>query len=294
MHKEFAIEPGVIRSWARMQFLTHSIGWDKGRLLARFPPRWEKAILQAADDDSEINRKRMIEKLKQWFDAKLIVDRIDLRWNDQETWLANAIAECERLGHCAFAGIVVEAVSVSKDVVVAFDGLDEHQPPWQVARDANCARQPREMARVAEKLLRHSQHVVFVDPNFNPENEYIVPLRSFIEIVPQSAHLEYHVNAQKWESRGFDQFVTRCREQVRGSLPAGRRIVFKLFMPRCGEMHERFILTDIGVIAFDKGLNRGGGTTRVSLLASDYRDELWQWHIADVRMKLIRSEEVVG
>jgi hypothetical protein len=47
---EYAVEPKVIgSSWQRFLYLIEKFGFDRGRLISRFPGKWEREVITVAD-----------------------------------------------------------------------------------------------------------------------------------------------------------------------------------------------------------------------------------------------------
>ena len=47
MFKEFALEPRLLHNWDRFQRFIGLFGVEQGRLIARFPKKWQQMVLDA-------------------------------------------------------------------------------------------------------------------------------------------------------------------------------------------------------------------------------------------------------
>ena len=63
MLHEFAIEPTVIRSWDRLQFYMSNFGVEHGRLIARYPKKWERLVNEGLSHCKDVEKKRIVEAL---------------------------------------------------------------------------------------------------------------------------------------------------------------------------------------------------------------------------------------
>ena len=59
MFRVYALEPEAIIEWRNERWLFHKLGWEHGRVIAKFPDGWialVKQCIQALDSDSDKNR----------------------------------------------------------------------------------------------------------------------------------------------------------------------------------------------------------------------------------------------
>src|SRR5215831_11889020 len=98
--------------------------------------------------------------------------------------------------------------------------------------------------------VRIAKVIIFVDPRFGAENaRHRRPLEAFLRSV--------------LAGRPTDS-ETECRERLPRCIPSGLVVVVRRLGGRTGgeSPHNRFILTDIGGVTFDRGLDDGSDGER--------------------------------
>jgi len=148
---------------------------------------------------------------------------------------------------------------------------------------------PQGLARALEPLLVHSKVVLLVDPYFLEDSQYASRSRwttSVCALLRAAGQAGRAPRCEIHTKRGpqadtFSNFRSTCCELVLPQLPAGLPLdVYRWEQLRFGDgsrgdrLHPRYVLTDIGGVRIEGGLDTGpvGETTDVSLLS----DELWQ------------------
>ena len=73
MHKEYAVDPSTIASsYDVFRYLIEKFGFERGRLILKFPSKWERLVYQAADQFMATEKTRLEIKLKQLRDRVLV------------------------------------------------------------------------------------------------------------------------------------------------------------------------------------------------------------------------------
>lgn len=285
MHKEFAIDPSLISTWERMRFVAACTGFDRGRLIAEFPKQWAVRVRQAASGETEINAARITQRLEEMWERKVLSRRDGTEWDTKLSWLANAKAEDARCQQYGFDGIVSESRD-DHHKVVEFDALDD-SPIWSCPTAIECARKAKPIADCARKLLALSSEIVFVEPHFRPEEKrYVRPLEQCLKAAIENRRasaplrrLEVHLDGRKWQ--GAQEFKRKLTDTNRLTriIPKSQRIVFKLLLDGSKQMHDRFILTELGAMNFGHGIEVGTSTVNVSLVDRTMHLQLWDDHV---------------
>jgi hypothetical protein len=116
------------------------------------------------------------------------------------------------------------------------------------------------MADLLAPILRICKEVVFIDPHFGPENgRHIRPFAAFQMALLQGrsgavpARIEIHTG-DKAELAFFDQ---TCQAVLPALVPLGLSV--KLVRWKQQELHNRFVLTDVGGVSFGQGLDECEG-----------------------------------
>ena len=110
-------------------------------------------------------------------------------------------------------------------------------------------------------MLRCSSEVVFVDPYFNPQKlRFRRTLGWFLFAILKDrpgappVRIELCVDQEKY-GRSF--FEEECRRKLPAVIPSGMSVRIVRLKQRLGgeELHNRYILTDIGGVSFGHGLD---------------------------------------
>jgi hypothetical protein len=118
-------------------------------------------------------------------------------------------------------------------------------------------------------LLMRARDVAVIDACFNPamqlrKSKWLRPLQAIASSLPTDGRLtrfEVHalnprISKDKWPP---GLFTNHCNQNLCDVLPRGMRIKAILWQERSGgvEFHERLIVTDIGGVLIDPGLDEG-------------------------------------
>ena len=166
MLHEFALDPGVLTRWQSFRYLIENFGVPCGRMISRFPRKWQRMVIEACRQDPccmEIERKRIEEKLTQVRDRIL---RSNRRYDSAIPWLENAEGQ-QNLK--PFHAIISSSNPRAVPEVLIADELEETTPLWHVKREVPVPRKAEVMAQELRPLLQACAEVLFIDPHFNPE-----------------------------------------------------------------------------------------------------------------------------
>ena len=267
---EYALEPELVATWHTDLHYYHFIknfGFDPedghatGRVVAQYPRKsWKTKVLDAFDANSGYSAKRFIKKkrieilLEQL--GRIRVRRSGSTWNDQYTWLENAEEENKR--H-QFHAILACNPSDNSQVIcgeVVLPGMDP-PPLWRVPREEPVLRTAASMAKHLKPMLRCATQILFVDPHFRPsEPRFRNPLEQFLEIICDGSRdvtLEYHTG----DTISRDLLQKHCQQYLPRIIPSGFTLTVRRWEERNigEELHDRYILTDIGGVKIPRGLD---------------------------------------
>jgi hypothetical protein len=135
------------------------------------------------------------------------------------------------------------------------------------------------MARSAGVLLAMSRTILFVDRNFRPKDRgFRRALEAFLMSALDRAGkclaslIEYHTG----DRMVLSDFTDQCNGWLPDVIPSNLHL--RLVRWRFGELHNRYILTDLGGIQFGQGLDEAGDTDQpeddISLLSRDHAAQL--------------------
>lgn len=289
---EYAIEPDVLTSWDKARATLGLMGFQHGRAISAYPSkkRWKKMIFEACREAGCADREfaRIREKVQR-SDAKLVWGGPPEEYDGSlqppdECWIRNAIAR-QKGGRAFHAILATRNPGSHPDVVLEAD-VDEAHPKLAVARELPVLRQPVELTRHIETLVRNSRALLLVDPHFDPSVYRWRPVvQACLGLAAEGVdgralgRVEIHTldDAGKW---GFEEFRKRCAAHLPALLAAGlppvRVCRWRLKTTAPSDFHGRYVLTDRGGYKLDKGLDEEFGREQpVALLGEKEWARVW-------------------
>jgi hypothetical protein len=258
---EYAVEPQAIgSSWQNFRYLIEKFGFDRGRLISRFPGKWEKKVIQAAKEAGvpAIRMASIVERLR---NAKLAVVDFGRPYNSEMSWIDNALTENQR---APFHAIIAQQNLGGNAAVLLVADVDEHQPLMAVVQDLAVSREAEFIAAALGAFLRVSTRILFVDPFFDPYNaRYKSTLRACLAVVkadnPSAAceiHYRYHNNKPT-----NAELEGEAAKLFNGVIPEGLAVLLYCWREKKdgADFHARYLLTDRGGVGIDAGFSAEGG-----------------------------------
>lgn len=274
---EYAVEPEAIgSSWQTFLYLSEKFGFDRGRLISRFPGKWERKVIQAAKEAGvpEVRLASIVERLLR---LKAAVVDFDRCYHSDMSWTANALAEHQRV---PFHAIIAQNNFGGSAAVVPLADLDELHPLVAMTRDSAVPREAGSIAQALSGFLRFGTRIMFIDPFFDPYNaRYKSTLRECLAVVKSinpaascEVHYRYHDNKP-----ANIQLEAEAANLFRGVIPEGLALSVYCWRERHGgaDFHARYLLTEHGGVAIDAGFSAEGGhqTTDMHLLSFALAEE---------------------
>ncbi len=292
---EFALEPTLLGSWERFRYLTEKFGVQHGRLICRYPKRWKALVYEALQACSEIEKKKIEERLV-WLDDRMMGRAHE--WEPARDWLSNA--ELEH-GRRPFRAIIAAANPRAVASVLLADDLDEETGLWKVEREAKVPRQAAELAKAVAPLLCLAREILFIDPYFDPyKARSRTTLREFLlrahgrQNGIQLQRVEFHTLFND----GIARFDAECQRELPARIPTGMKLDVVRWRERKGGegFHNRYILTDRGGVRLAWGLDEGAGaqTDDLSLLSDGMFRTCWEQFGAKPAFDKVAELTVVG
>ena len=299
---EYALEPELVAMWHTDLHYYHFIknfGFDPddghatGRVVAQYPSNWKKRVWDAFRTNSGssagffVKKERISVLLEQ-------LGRIHARrsgdsyiWNKQCTWLKNAEEEDER--H-PFHAILACNPSDNPQVICGEDVLPGMDPPslWSVPREEPVLRTAASMATHLKPMLLCATRILFIDPHFRPsEQRFRNPLEQFLKIICDGSRdvtLEYHTG----DTISQDLLQKHCQQYLPRIIPPDFTLTVRRWEERNigEELHDRYILTDIGGVKIPRGLDESDRynldeSKRGKIDISRLSYETWQQRLED-------------
>ncbi|HRW59669.1 MAG TPA: hypothetical protein P5340_03350 [Defluviicoccus sp.] len=270
---EYAVEPAAIaESWGTFRYLIEKFGFEQGRLIAQFPKNWKKMVYEAAGHlpDGE-NKKRIEVRLQQLSDGVFL--RSGRPYRPERDWIGNAVAEHQRQ---PFRAVIAADNRPDGDGILHCSDVAHDHPLMVAAPDDRVPRTAEELGRAAAMLLGCSREIILVDRYFDPSaTRFRNVLREFLRLAAaggrQVSRCEYHfVDGQG--NPACDAFKRECSTWLRNVIPPGWTVTFFRWRekPRGEDFHARYVLTDIGGLDINAGLDEAPGqTTDVRRMGSD-------------------------
>jgi hypothetical protein len=279
MFREIAIEPEVMAHWEWFLKLYDRFGYDKGMLLAEFPSKsWKREVIERANAlikegvNQEIKVRSMVSRLQSDRFKESLYSRTRTT-GEFLTWLQKAYNAQPSFD----AVVAMPHHDLPTGTIAANEFFWEHDD-LQAKRQDRIARDSNTLIGACEKMLLKAKQIRFIDRFFNPKQKQkrdpFVRLVDFLDTNNKGAR-----NIQIYTQLVMEDAAPGDYKRLLDlELPTGFTLdVFFLEKINGGEnLHPRFILTDLGGMQYDHGLDEGDGTCLVSILESDLRRRLWE------------------
>lgn len=267
---EYALEPEVLASWAAnsrdYRFAIDKFGLGQPRLVSEYPKNWIRRVHDAAtglkDEKLEIKKlDALIERIRE-----NMIRRQNSSDHGDDLWLENAVREHERF---PFQGIVATAnPNGYKQVLLSSElGLKQDER-WDKQRELFVPRTAEAMSLAVTPMLSICKEAIFIDPYFRAENRYLNSFRAFFLVMSKNCRLS---RIEIYFNTIIQNFQRNFGNQISSIIPSNLRVRFVQLheRPNGPELHDRYILTEVGGLELSRGLDVGGGDVRISLLIKD-------------------------
>ena len=284
---EYAIEPACIERLRDAQFLLHDAGPFGSKTLAEYPHNWLLEVHKNCKASCQtIELKRVVELLSR----AMFVRRGNANYDGKRKWIENALLEHKIKPFRAIVSRNGLGDLRSRDYrhVLPLDLLHEH-PLWKSPRSTSVNRESESMCRAIAPLLNRSWELVFVDPHFAPEERILWcrPIGAFIQEAVKGGRTLKRCELHLSSTAAYEHFRRSCLQNLAREVPRDVQLhVYRWKMKEQeGErFHPRYILTDIGGVLIEGGLDqakREGQTTDVCLLDEKHWRRRWKQYVQD-------------
>lgn len=284
----FGIEPEVMAHWQQFQSLYEDFGVEQRRFIARYPKKWKALVCDRARElvklghNKEMQVQRMVERLASDASKFKFCKVSCADYQPDRDWLTNAV------GHEPHFDAIVAAKSGLMDArVVVADELLKHEPPYHREREITIARTAEAIVATAKQLFAEAREIVLVEPHFNPvEPRFTRPLVRLIEMLQERGVAPERIELHRTKPDDFrpDIQERNYRRALEADLPTGWQLDVCFWAETTPEdaQHPRFILTELGGIRIDWGLDEGepGKTTIASGVSDTLFAELFARYAA--------------
>lgn len=298
MISEVAIDPAVVGRDERLRLFLEMCGFEKGRLISRFPGDWERLVLNSDSSCGDVERQRMVEKLRLAKQKLVSRGRIPEK---RPTWLESAEAQHQQR---EFGVVVATDNPRNREWILHPDDAVDSNPRWRVEPSIRVRRRASELARALEMVLKVGREVLFVDRNFDPRlDRWTAPLKRFLRVLREAdkpaRRIEYHVDADRTQVGPVAEFEAACHDRLRPILRKDQSLTVVLWSapPNSDGIHARYVLTDRGGVGVEWGLDEAAyDTTRhtdIWLLGQALYEERWaQFQEGTTKFKRVARFEV--
>jgi hypothetical protein len=266
---EYAVEPDAIgSSWQQFRYLIEQFGFDRGRLLSRFPKRWEREVIEAAQrsEMGEVRLKSLVSRLQL---AKAALVSSGRNYDPGiDGWLANALSQHARE---PFHAIIARQNDTQVPAVLVAADIDDTTPLMGASPSWEAARTGADLAAALGPLLKHARDLWFVDPFFDVlDGRYVETLRCCLAAAAAAGNGDatWRIHYREHDRRPPIEMVERgVRRTLAGVIPEGQKITLQGWRERAGgaDFHARYFLTERGGVSVEAGFSAEGGHQKVDL-----------------------------
>ncbi len=264
MLKEFALEPEAIATWASFKDLIEKFGVSKGRVIATFPRKWQRAVLRAAREQArDVERTRIEEKLRR-LEGLVLLNRNRPSGDGTLPWLDRVLVEHARL---PFDGIIVRERQKPHSEVLTTDEVDDDPPLFQATGQKHIRRTADEIVDCMALLVSCAHTIKLVDPHFKAnEPRWKRPLRRLLNLLRDQCRTGISIEVHRANSALPANIRSYFESAIPRMLPPGVDLSVHLHPEQT--LHNRFILTERGGASYQTGLddNKEGRSTNEDLV----------------------------
>lgn len=278
---EFAVEPEALSDWQIFKYVMEKFSLSQGRVICRFPTRWESKVLKTLRKKLDDVAYKRAELFLIRSENKRFVNSNRL-FEGGISWVEKAVYY-QHSNH-PFHKIISATFYQHNDVIFIKDITEDIDEIYlKVPREERIQKNVIQLADNTELLLAHCREILFVDPNFDPKKpKWWKPLSEILNRLKNKKRellrIEYHVNYESGASSKGDNLSQY--QEGKKYIPQGYTVLFirwsDKYTPR---FHGRYILTEFGGIRSEYGLDIDVGeshTTDLSMLDEKIYDETWK------------------
>ena len=279
---EYAVEPKAIgTSWESFRYLIEKFGFDRGRLISRFPKTWERKVIETAQESGikDVKFQSLVNRLRKARMEALI--RTGRNYDPSAGgWLDNAIRQ-----HSLdpFHAIIASENRGAKDFILVADDIDDETPLMRASSSREVPRTGKELADAMSLLIKSAKEVLLIDRYFDLENDrYKETLKELLSAIAENGlnnvccEIHFHDHPKRPSTNHVEQ---NAGNWLAGVIPEGMTIKIYVWQEKenGADFHARFLLTDLGGISVDAGFSAEGSHQKVllTLLPPElYREKL--------------------
>jgi hypothetical protein len=263
---EYAISPDMCQDYKSLCILLNLFGKAEGRIFSDIPrKKWKRWALKVIknSNNKQVEKKRLsvtIDRLVR----KAMYCRNFTPFSESDDWLEHAIkANHDR----PFQAIIAPCNEGSDSCVITDDDMIDDMK-WQIPFDLEVNRTAEEMIGAIKPMLNMAREIILIDRNFDPDkyrwSQFLVKLVDEIShraFSPRINRVDFHIG----DKINSNHLELMCNKNIKKNLPASSKLNFFIW-PK-DDLHDRFVLTDVGGVEFGIGLDvfDGGGPKEVKI-----------------------------
>ncbi len=292
----FAVDPSIFLAGPELTALVRAgLQLHRGRAIARFPSDWSAEVSKKIASLTPMKRKRLMT----WLESVKAISDCERPHDRQCDWLDNAKSHQANATTAYRAILSTESDTVAN--VLNIQDLEDADENWSVDTQLAIPRRNREIAKACKFFILHANKILLVEPYFDPGDEHKRrTLTAILRALSTRKGSKPEVELHTYKNPKFNMnFAQDFESELPGCVPKGFTLNGFLWEKVEGgeRFHRRYVLTDIGGLYFEGGLDSGqsGETTDVGLLEPNLnRDRKKDYHPTSTKFKLIRRFAVRG
>lgn len=270
---EFAISPILCTNYKDLQLFLQTFGRGEGRLFSDIPrKKWMRLARQEikASENGQVMKKRLVAAVER-LSRKALFRRNYVPDAGEKPWLDHAIAAHEDR---PFKAILTDYYNGHEECILSCEQgfIDDNR--WTIPLDSEVKRTAEEMIQAIRPMLDCAREVVLIDRNFDPDKyrwrQFLMKLTEFLSgrtFSPSIGKIDFHFG----DKLSVNHLQLLCSNLIASDLPTGMKVNFFVW-PR-DELHDRYVLTDVGGVRFGIGLDIWDGSGPQKVEASRVSEE---------------------
>jgi hypothetical protein len=197
----------------------------------------------------------------------------------EKPWLDHAIAAHKDR---PFKAILTDCYNGNEDCIISCeqDFIDDSM--WTIPLDSEVERTAAEMIQAIRPMLDCAREVVLIDRNFEPDKyrwrQFLIKITGFLSertFSPSIGRIDFHLG----DKFSVNQLQILCSNHIVDAIPTGMKLNFFVW-PR-DELHDRYVLSDVGGVRFGIGLDvwDGSGPEKVEISRVSEETRLRWWSL---------------
>ena len=257
--QEYAVEPSLFDDYSQARLLLSSFGIGRGRLIAAFPRKWQREVMRRLSGYTDMQRTTLVNKLRK---LDLILVARNHPYDSNRAWRDQAF-ECDRTD--PFYAILTDGSDAHKKSIDGTGDL-EAMRLWHVNGRTSIPRSAAELAVALNFIIEHCREILIVDGEFIPSggtgDKWLKPIQLIATILASQSRVtrfELHSLDKPTARWPTGKFSKDCSQHLPRFIPKGLQMSANLWSqkPAGIQFHERLIITDVGGVLLDPGIDEG-------------------------------------